>query len=187
MADAIAAWSAEFRSPAALLEAARTLRERGYRELELHTPYEIEAASEVLGLPRPRWLPRLVLLFGLTGAALGYGVQWLTNAWLYPLVVGGRPPHSPPAFIPITFESGILLGALAAFVGLLAGGRLMRLWQPIFEVPHFERASVDRFWLVVDRSDPRFDEGDTRALLESLSPLRVEPVRPVSRSGEHSS
>jgi hypothetical protein len=176
MADPLDAWVAEFASAPQVLRAARVLRDRGYRELDLYSPYELEEAPDVLGLARPEWLPRAVLICGLSGAALGYGIQVLTNAWLYPLAVGARPPHSPPAFVPITFESGILLGALAAFIGLLAAGAMMRLWQPIFDVPDFERATVDRYWLLVRGTDVRFDPEDTRTLLESLDPLRLEPV-----------
>ena len=167
---------AEFESGARAVEAVRRLRARGYRRLDLHLPYEVPGAQEALGLARPRILPRLVLLLGLVGAAAGYLVQWYTSVVAYPLDVGGRPLHSAPAFVPITFEMGILLGAFAAFFGLLGLSRLLRLWQPIFEVPGFERVTTDRYWLVVDAADPRFSEEGTSDHLRELGPLRVEPL-----------
>lgn len=174
MTKPVAALIAEFRSGQEALAAARGLYAQGFRELELHAPYELDGAEEALGLARPRWLPRLVLFLGLCGAATGYLVQWFTNSISYPLLVGGRPIHPAPAFIPITFEMGILFGSIAAFVGLLAGGRLLQLWQPVFEAPGFEHATIDGYWLRVDAEDPLFDELGTREILESLDPIRIE-------------
>lgn len=166
---------AEFASAAEALRAARRLRELGYRSLDLHAPYELPGADAALGLARPRILPRLVLVFGLLGAASGYLVQWWTNAVDYPIVVGGRPFHALPAFVPITFEMGVLAGAFAALFGWIVTARLGRLWQPVFEVEGFERASDDRFWLAVGDDDPRFAPARTRADLAPLDPLRIWP------------
>lgn len=166
----------EFETGAAAVAAARHLRESGYQRLDIHAAYELPGASEALGLRRPRHLPRLVLLFGLLGAATGYLVQWYTNSFDYPIVVGGRPIHPIPAFVPITFESGVLLGSFAALFGLLAGGRLMRLWQAIFEVPGFERATIDRYFVSIQGDDPKLDGERTREEAKALGALRVEAL-----------
>jgi hypothetical protein len=68
----------------------------------------------------------------------------------YPINVGGRPLHSAPAFIPITFECGVLLSALTAFFGVLAWMGFPRLYHPVFEAPGFRRASIDRFWISIE-------------------------------------
>lgn len=166
---------AEFASGREVLAAVRRLRELGYRDLDVHAPYEIPGAADALHLARPRWIPRVVLVAGLLGAATGYLIQWWTSAVDYPLVVGGRPFHSAPAYVPITFETGVLLGALAALFALVVTARLGRLWQPVFEVPGFDRTSVDRCWLAVAQGDPRFAEARTRAELATLAPLRIWP------------
>lgn len=168
--------AAEFDAGERATRAVRGMRERGYRSLDLHAGCELRGAAEALGLERPRGLPRLVLAAGLLGAALAYAVQWYTNSLDYPLVVGGRPLHPLPAFVPITFEGGVLLASLAAFGGLIARARLLRLWRPEFELPGFERATVDRYWLTVGAGDPRFDGERTRRELEAFSPLRVERI-----------
>ena len=164
---------AEFSGPTELAEAARALREQGYRELDAHTPYSTEAVREALGLPRSR-LPFAIFVGGVVGAALAYGLEWLLVGYLYPLDVGGRPPHMPLAFVPITFEMGVLLASFTAFFGVLVLGRLVKLWDPVFEVEGFETSSVDRFWLRVDGTDPRFDPERTREELGRFRPLRVE-------------
>ncbi|MEZ4333614.1 MAG: DUF3341 domain-containing protein [Myxococcota bacterium] len=181
-------WLIEFESGEAALAAARRLREQGHARLELYSPYELEGADEALALERPRVLPRAVLIAGLSGAATAYAIQWYVDAVSYPIDVGGRPLHSAPAFVPITFEGGVLIAAFAAFFGLLRLARLPRLWQPVFEVAGFERASIDRFWLALtparagagagtDRDvEEETEVARIRADLAALAPLRIECV-----------
>src|SRR5262245_25764085 len=101
----------EFETPEALLAAVADLRARGYSRLEAYTPFQVEGLQEALGLARS---PLSFLSFAgtLLGAVGGYVVQWFCNAFDYPLNVGGRPAHMAPAFVPITFEMGVLLTAL---------------------------------------------------------------------------
>lgn len=170
--DVVPAILAEFGSPERLLEAAARLRAAGYERIELYSPYPLEGAEALLGLPRPR-LPWFVLACGLAGAAAALWIQWFANAWDYPLNVGGRPLLSLPAWVPVTFEIGVLSAALGAFVGLLARAGLPRLWHPVFTAPGFEDASVDGFWLAVGVGDARYEPARTRRELEALGPRRI--------------
>lgn len=148
---------AQFDSDRAITRAASALRDEGFTHMDAFVPRPITELEKILVPERPR-LPLYVLLGGLAGAATGLGVQWLTNAYDYPLNVGGRPPFSLPAFIPITFEMMILFAAVTAFVGTLWSARLPRLSHFMFAVPDFERASIDRFFLFVSADDPRFSD-----------------------------
>ena len=152
----------EFEGPEALARAARELRRQGYAELEAYTPYSTEEVREALP-ERSSCVPYLVLGGGLFGAGAAYFLQWYLVAYLYPLDVGGRPPHLPLAFVPITFEMGVLGAAVSAFLGVLWAGRLVRPWHPVFEAEGFDSASVDKFWLAV----PAAEEPSRRAALES--------------------
>lgn len=165
-------WMAQFPDPQSVLDAARHLRRLGYRDLEIYSPYPLEEADEVLSLGRPKLL-RGVAAAGFSAAALGYFIMWYANAWDYPLNVGGRPVHPIPAFVPITFESGILAAGVCAFVLALVSTKLLRLWRPEFEVENFESTSIDRFWLAIDAGDPRFETDSARTDLEALNPLAV--------------
>ena len=145
-----------------LAGAIRLVRERGATYVEAYTPYPVPEVEEALGalLPfdrsvrlGPSRLSAAVLVVGLAAAAGTYGLQWLLDAYLYPVDVGGRPPHFPLAFVPITFEMGVLFASLTAFVGVLAGGRLLRLWDPSREVHGIESATGTGFWLEVDGVD----------------------------------
>lgn len=166
---------AEFENPDDLLAAAQRAHEAGYRKMDAYTPFPVHDLAETLGRHRTR-LPALVFAAGLTGAAGGYLLQLYTMAVDYPLNVGGRPYNSWPAFIPVTFELTILLAAFAAVIGMLALNGLPRPYHPVFNVPGFDRATRDRFFLCIEAADPRFDRTNTQRFLESLEPLRVAAV-----------
>jgi hypothetical protein len=164
----------EFSDDRALLEAARTLRAEGTTGLDLHTPYPIHGAEEALGLRRST-VPLVALIGALTGAISGYLLQWYTVGFDWPLNVGNRPPHSPPAFIPVTFEGGVAIAALSIFFGLLfAYFRFPRLHHPVFEVEAFRSASIDRLWLSAAVPDDRGEA--VAAALRRLGAAQVSVV-----------
>jgi hypothetical protein len=155
---------AEFDSPEALVRAYERLILAGFTRLSSFTPYPVRGL--VTKLPESK-VPWIMLGAGLLGGGFGYLLQWWCNVRAYLINVGGRPLHSAPAFIPITFESAVLAAALAGFFVLLFFCGLPRLYHPVFTVDGFERASVDRFWLGVDGDDPRYSD----ALAEDLAAL----------------
>jgi hypothetical protein len=135
----------EFEREHALLDAARALRTRA--KVDIHSPYPLHGTDEALGLKRST-VPLVALVAGVTGAATGYFIQWYMNGFDWPLNVGGRPPHAGPAFIPVTFELGVLFASLAIFLGLLGGYfGFPRTHHPVFEVEAFRSASIDALWL----------------------------------------
>jgi hypothetical protein len=136
----------QFSTANALLDATRTLRERGKEDLETYSPYPVHGMEETLGTPKSR-VPLLVLGGGLTGCTVGFLMQWWCNAVDYPINVGGRPLISLPSMVPICFELSILLGAFGAFFGLMMLMGLPRLHHPVFDADAFRSASVDHFWI----------------------------------------
>jgi len=111
---------------------------------------------------------------GLTGGSGAYLMQYYAMAMDYPLNIGGRPLHSWPSFIPITFELTVLAAALSAIIGSLLLNGLPRLHHPVFNLKAFERASLDRFFLCIEADDPKFDREATRRFLQNQRPLSVE-------------
>ena len=166
---------AEFEGPTEVVEAARKVREDGYRRVDAYSPYPIEELAEALG-HHHSWLPLLVLLGGITGCLSGYLLQYWTSAVAYPLNIGGRPIHSWPAFIVPTFEMTILFAAGTAVLGMLALNGLPEPYHPVFNVPTFARATKDRFFIVIEARDPRFDIDRTWSFLLSLQPRSVSEV-----------
>jgi hypothetical protein len=172
--DSVYGLVAEFETDAELMRAAKKAYARGYRKMDGYAPFPVEGLAEALG--RKNHIPLLVLLSGILGGCSGYFMQWFANVVSYPINIGGRPLHSWPAFIPITFELTVLGASLTAFFGSLALNGLPEPYHPMFNLPEFERASQDRFFLCIEADDKHFDERQTRVFLESLEPLMVAEV-----------
>lgn len=161
-----------FDSAEALLAAARKAREAGYRELDAYSPFPVEGLAEEIGFRHNR-IPLIVLLGAILGALLGYGMQYYAAVMDYPFNIGGRPYHSAPAFMLVTFELAVLGGALGGFFGMLVLNGLPELHHPIFNARFFQLASQDRFFLCIKASDPRFEQVAVGAFFAEREPLAV--------------
>lgn len=162
---------AEFEDPTTFVEAAKKVKQRGYRKFDAYSPYPIKDLFSIVPGRNP--VAPIVLLGGLVGAATAWTMQYYVAAIDNPLNIGGRPLYSWPAFIPILFELTVLFSALAAFFGTLALCGFPRLNFPLFELPEFARASSDRFFLSIESRDPMFDEKSTPGFLRELGPIGV--------------
>ena len=163
---------AEFETPQALVNAANRVRTAGYRRIDAFTPFPIEELSDAIGF-RDRRLPLLVLLGGMAGTLAGLALEYWVSAMAYPLNIGGRPYASWPSFIPVAFETTILFAALTAVFGMLILNGLPMPYHPVFNAPRFSAASRDRFFLLVEATDPKFDRMQTAMLLSELHPREV--------------
>ena len=166
---------AEFDNPTDLVAAARRTYEEGYRRINGYSPFPIEELSDAIGFHKTR-LPLIVLIGGIIGGVGGYLMQYYLSAIAYPLNVGGRPFHSWPSFIPITFETTVLFAALSAVFGMLALNNLPQPYHPVFNAPQFALATRDKFFLAIEARDPLFDLEKTKQFMETLGPLEVFDV-----------
>ncbi len=167
----------QFAHADAWLKAARRLTEAKLGEVDLHSPYPVHGVEDALGLKRSP-VPFFAGLAALLGVLSGYALQYYANVYDYPLNVGGRPQHSPPTFIPITFEVGILFTALTLFGVLLWRMRLPRPHHPVFEVDAFRRALTHELWLSVATEPTRLDEAKrllSEAGADQVSVVEVTP------------
>ena len=166
---------AEFDSEETVLEAAHRVHEAGYVQVEAYSPMPVHGLSEALGQQKTK-VPVATFWCGLLGATLGFGVPWYANVISYRWNVGGRPPNSWPAFIPITFEMMVLGASFGAALGMLGLNGLPQPYHPVFNAPQFERASKDRFFICIEAKDPKYDTEQTRQFLEQLKPLSIAEV-----------
>ena len=166
---------AEFEDPTSLVTATERAHKEGYRCMDAYSPFPIEELHHALGARHTR-LPLIVLIGGLAGCIGGYALEYWSSVIAYPLNIGGKPLHSWPAFIPVTFECTILAAALSCVLGMLALNGLPMPYHPVFNVPRFALASRNRFFLCIEAADPKFDLEGTRDFLTTLGPREVSTV-----------
>ena len=166
---------AEFADPQSLLDATNRTREAGYTSIDAYSPFPIHGLTEAVGMKHTK-LSMVVLAMGLLGGIGGFFMCWYANVVWYPLNIGGKPLNSWPAWIPITFECTVLLAAFGAVFGMLALNGLPMPYHPVFNVKRFENASRDRFFLVIQARDPKFDVDEVYTFLEKLGPREVTDV-----------
>lgn len=166
---------AEFADAEALKQAARGTRDAGFTCFDAFSPYPIEDLPRAMGLKRTL-VPLLTLVGAAIGGISGYMLQYYPAVIQYPWNVGGKPFHSWPMFVPITFELTILVGGLSAALGMLALNGLPLPYHPLFNAPEFLRASQDRFFLCIEASDPKYQAQQTRDFLQGLGAREVVEV-----------
>ncbi len=176
MSESVYGLIAKFDTPEEVVEATRRAREAGYKKMEAYSPFPIEELAEILDF-KPK-IQYLVLLGGIVGALVGFGIQYYASVIAYPLIIGGRPFNSWPAFIVVIFEMTILFAGLAAVFGMLGLNGFPHPYHPVFNAKDFHLVSRDKFFLVIESDDPRFERERTRAFLESLNPEEVTEVHP---------
>jgi len=170
---------AEYRSAAELQAAAERAHAAGFRAMDAYSPYPIEELSEVVCDHHHSKVPLICLIGGIVGALSGWGLAFWTSTIDYPLNVGGKPPNSWPAFIPVIFETTILFAAFSAGLGMLALNKLPEPYHPVFNVESFRRkGSRDGYFLCIEASDPKFDPSGTREFLAGTGAVEVSEVEP---------
>ncbi len=166
---------AEFDTPEELITAGERAFAAGYRRMDAYAPMPVSGLAEAIGYKRNK-VAFCVLIGGICGAMFGFGLlEWMTVV-AYPHNVGGRPLNSWPAYIPITFECMILFSALTALVSMLAMNGLPKPYHPVFNVAAFDRASIDKFFLCIESSDPKFRTEDTLQFLRDTGAKEVSVV-----------
>jgi len=165
----------EFNTPEDLLAACERAYAEGYRRMDAYAPMPVAGLAEAIGY-RKNYVALAVLIGGICGVVGGYSLLFWITVIAYPHNVGGRPLHSWPAYIPITFECMILLASLTALIGMLAMNGLPKPYHPVFNVPAFDRASIDKFFLCIESSDPKFRTDDTAEFLRYTGAREVSVV-----------
>lgn len=166
---------AEFNSSHTVVAAARQIWENGYRHVEAYAPCFVEGLAEAIGFKKTR-VPLITLLGGIIGGVSGYFMMWYAAVISYPLNVGGRPLHSWPAFVPITFELTILIAAVSTGIGMLALNGLPQPYHPIFNSARFTQNNASYFYLCVKATDPHYDAQAIHLLLQNLGAQNIQEV-----------
>ena len=166
---------AGFESPAATMHAAEKVRDAGFQRWDVYSPYPVHGMDKAMGMKNSPvgWFS---FIGGASGYTLGMLMIWYMNGHNYAIPVGGKPMFSPFSAFPPSYELTILLGAFGALFGMLFMNRLPRLHHPLLKHKRFLGATHDRFFIVIESSDPKYSERETRRLLESLGSRQIELV-----------
>ncbi len=166
---------AEFDSAQELLDAAHKTHEAGYKKMDAYSPFPIEGLAEAIGFHKNR-VALVVLIGALVGGISAFALQYWVAVITYPTNIGGRPYFSWPSFIIVTFELTILFGGISSAVGMIALNGLPMPYHPVFNVAEFAKATENKFFLVVESADPKYDANATRAFLNGLAPRMIAEV-----------
>jgi hypothetical protein len=158
---------ATFETPGALMHAAEQVRDAGYRRWDCITPFPIHGLDQAMGVGRSR-VPRISLCGGITGFCTGMSMIWFMDKYDYALTVGGKPFFSPLFAFPVSYELTILFTAFATIGGMFFLNGLPMHYHPVLNYDKIRRGTDDLFFIVIERSDPRFNPDNTRALLAKI-------------------
>jgi len=159
--------AAEFAHPAELYHAAEKVRDQGFKWWDCYTPYYVHGLDKAMGL-RKSWVGIFTLAGGLTGLVGAFLLVTITSLYVYPIDTQGKPYFSLPAFVPILDLLMIILSAIMSIAGMTTLNLMPRLHHPLFEWDLFSRATHDKFFLVIEANDPKFNEKNTTELLRGL-------------------
>jgi len=180
--DVVHGIMAEFDTPADIYHAAEKMRDSGYSKWDAFCPFPMHGLDEAMGIKRTI-LPVMVAVGAFTGVGLAYLMQWWMTAVDFKVVVQGKPYAAWEAFIPITFEMGVLFAAFTSLFGMLAMNGLPRFNHPLFNKERFLRVSDDRYIIAIEADDPKFHPQETRAFLASIGGNHIDLVE-ESPTGE---
>jgi len=166
---------ARFANPAELIDAAKKVRDAGYKKYDCHSPFPIHGMDDAMGLKRSP-LGFIVGAMTITGATVGMSFQYWIAAVEYPLVISGKPFFSWQAFAIVTFALFVLFGAFGAVLGMFHLNRLPRLHHPLFYSEQFSKVTDDAFFVSIEAEDEQFDENQTGKFLSSIGGSDVELV-----------
>jgi Protein of unknown function (DUF3341) len=166
---------AQYENPADVFHACETVRDAGYSQWDACTPFPVHGLDKAMGL-KPSVLPWAVLIIGISGSAFMLWFESWTSGNLYPFIVGGKPLFSVPAFVPVWYEMTVLSSCLTAFFGNWIINGLPRPHHPAFASKAFERVTDDKFFIMVESTDPKFDLEKTKALLADAGATLVEEL-----------
>lgn len=166
---------AEFDTPEALLAAANAAREAGFKKMDAFAPFPVEGLPQAIGV-RDKFIPILMLCGGIFGGIWGLGIQIFAFGASLPVNIGGRPLWSWPNYLPITFEATVLTCAVTGVVMMFALNGLPQPYHPVFDAPNFERASTDKFFLLIEAADAKFNQTETKKFLQETGTERVNEI-----------
>jgi hypothetical protein len=134
---------AAFDTTADVMRAAVKVRDAGYQNWDVITPFPVHGMDGAMGLKRSR-VPRFTLAGGIIGFTTGMLMVVYMNMVDYPLIVGGKPLFSPIFAFPVAYELTILFSAFGAIIGMFLLNRLPMHYHPVMPPARVKRGTRER-------------------------------------------
>ncbi|MFZ1518340.1 MAG: quinol:electron acceptor oxidoreductase subunit ActD [Ignavibacteriaceae bacterium] len=168
--------TATFKTPNEIINAAKKVSNAGYIHFDVNTPYPVHGMDKAMKI-KPSKLGFVTLVMGLSGAAIALLLMFWTMSVDYPIVIGGKPFFALPAFIPITFELTVLLATLSTVGAMIAlFFRLPDNQHPLHDTEYMRSVSADKYGVVIEAEDVKFDEKSVLDFLKKLNPISTEII-----------
>ncbi len=168
--------AATFKTPDEIINAAKKVTKSGYTQFDINTPYPVHGMDSAMKI-KPSKLGFVTLIMGLSGAVIALLLMYWTMSVDYPLVIGGKPFFALPAFIPVTFELTVLLATVSTVVAMIAlFFRLPDNKHPLHDTDYMKSVSADKYGVVIESNDAKFDEKAVTEFLQSLNPIKIELI-----------
>lgn len=152
-----------------LVDAAAKVRQAGFKKFEAISPFPVHGIDDAMGIPRS-FIPWVTFIFGLTGCSFGVWFTWYASAVSWPLIIGGKPMWSLPAFIPVIFECTVLFGALSSVAALFVMAGLPKVDPPVIDPD----LSSHKFALFIPEDDSGYDSARVEKMLKDLGASEVK-------------
>ena len=166
---------AEFKNPKALVEASKKVVAAGYDKFDTYAPFPIHGIDKAMSLPKSK-LGWIVMGHGLLGFTGAISMMYFMSVLDYPINISGKPFFNAPAWVPVTFELTVLLSAFGAVFGMLFLNGLPKLYNPLFNVERFKKATDDGFFVCIEAKDSKFQSDLVKTLFEEAGATHIEEV-----------
>lgn len=152
-----------------LFPAVKKVRLAGYKIHDVYTPFPVHGLDHAIGL-RETSLHTAGFIYGITGTSIALGgMGWVfTRDW--PLNIGGKPHFPLPAFIPITFETTVLLSA----IGMVLTFCYLCQMAPFVKKHHFHLRATDDLFVMVIEVTSKTNVNDLQDFLRNAGAVEVD-------------
>ena len=159
-----------------VMSMAEQIRDAGFRQWDIHTPYPVHGLDKAMGIKRS--LLTYISFAGMVGGlSTALGLQWWTGAFDYILNIGGKGFFDWQFSMPIDFELSILGTAIFTVVGLFGLCRIPTWYNRYQDDESFKKATDDVFVVTIDAEDDRFSAEGTQDMLRRLGAENVHLVK----------
>lgn len=166
---------AEFRNPKELIDVAGKITAAGFNKFDTFSPFPVHGIDKAMKLKKSK-LGKIVLGHGLFGMLGALSMIYYMSVIDYPLNIGGKPFFNAPAWVPVIFELTVLLSAFGAVFGMFYLNGLPKVYNPLFNVERFKKATDDGFFACIEADDALFDSEKVKKLFKEAGAINIEDV-----------